>query len=69
MSPTFLVATCPTCKVDCLDVQVGRKSTARTTTCRLCGQRFTYSAWVIKSEADRTFTKIELFPFEERGQR
>lgn len=61
---TTINAECPGCKAP-LEVIVGRKSTARTVVCD-CGAKFGYSCWVIKQDADRTFTKVELFPTDPR---
>ena len=60
---TTVNARCPSCQAP-LEVLVGRKSTARTVACR-CGAKYDYSCWNIKNAADRTLTKIELFPMRE----
>ncbi len=64
--PTLLTAQCPKCKVNTLDVQVGRKSTCRLTHCRLCDSYYDYSAWVIKTTPGATFTEVELHEREVR---
>ncbi len=53
-----LTANCPGCKAH-VTVTVGRKSTARTGRCSRCLTRYTYSAWVIKQDADKTFTQVD----------
>jgi hypothetical protein len=63
---TVITAKCPSCRVDTLDVQVGRKSTTRTTSCRLCGNRYEYSCWVLTTGPGGTFHQVDLFPVVER---
>lgn len=65
--PTFVVAQCDACKAKCLDVQVGRKSTEREVHCRLCGARWSYSAWRLKSPKPGVdLTQIEFVRLEDR---
>ena len=46
--PRIVTVNCPACRVQTLDVQVGRKSTVRDVQCPLCHRVYDYSAWVVR---------------------
>ncbi len=54
-----ITAECPSCKAP-LPVIAGKQNTVRVAICKQCGDEYTYSAWVMLTRKDRTFTKIEL---------
>lgn len=56
----YLVARCPSCNVDALDVRVGRKSTARTVSCPLCHHVFDYSCWIVRKDGPVVFHQVDL---------
>jgi hypothetical protein len=47
-APRIITVNCPACRVQTLDVKVGRKDTVRLATCPLCRRRYDYSAWVVR---------------------
>jgi hypothetical protein len=59
----IITVNCPACKVQTLDVRVGRKSTTRDVRCPLCGRVYDYSAWVVR---DSNGVRIEQVDTVER---
>ena len=65
---TEILAKCPACDHS-LRVIIGRKSTARETSCKHCGASYDYSAWQLATPRSdnggvslRSFYEVELHP-------
>lgn len=67
MKSNEIFAECPDCK-HVLRVVIGRKSTARKTTCESCGKSYEYSAWKLnqpRTDGDtvglHSFYQVDMF--------
>jgi len=59
--PRIITVNCPACRVQTLDVQVGRKDTARVATCPLCKRVYDYSAWVVRDANGVRLEQVDTF--------